>query len=204
MTCSARPLRSHTPRGGDLHQRQQRPARSARARIASRSGHRSASRLPSVAEGQRLRVDQRPGGGGQLGQVDAGQPPAELAARHPLPDRLQHRPQRQAVPGGDQVDGRALQRDPDRAPVGQRRAQLGRVEAVQPRPQPDVRVLRLLRLQADQVLDGVQRRSPDPAQQQLPVQQRPVERAVAEHGEISHAGHRRAGCGQIVAGSVSG
>ena len=59
--------------------------------------------------------------------------------------------------------------------------QLLRVEPLDPAPQRQIRVGRLLGLHADEMLDDVLGRPIDPLQQQLPPQQGPVERAPAEH-----------------------
>jgi hypothetical protein len=79
------------------------------------------------------------------------------------------------------VDRGALQRDPDRVPVRDRRGQLGRIEAGDPVPERHVRVHRLLRLQADQVLDHLQRRPAYPLEKELAPQQGTVQRTVRDH-----------------------
>jgi hypothetical protein len=85
------------------------------------------------------------------------------------------RPHRTEVARGGQVDGRAQQRAPDhRVPLDQA-GQLVRVEPLEPRPQRDVGVVLLLRLERDQVLDHVDRGPPLAAEQELPLEQRPVQ-----------------------------
>ena len=54
------------------------------------------------------------------------------------------------------------------------------VEPREPGPEGEVRVRRLLRLQADEVLDGVEDRPVRPLEQQLAGQRRPVQRAQTE------------------------
>ena len=124
-----RQLHHRHQRPGGLGQRDLRPLRPALVQQPAQ-----------LAEGPRLLGDQRARRRGQLGRVDAVQPGAEARPGHPLQRRLQHRPQRRAVGRADQVDGRALQRDPDRVPARHRRGQLGRVEAGDPGPERHVRV----------------------------------------------------------------
>ncbi len=78
--------------------------------------------------------------------------------------------QRQAVAGGDQVDGVAQQRDAHRAPLGDQLGQLVEVEALRGRPQSDVGRVGGLGLHADQLLDRLGSREL-PAAQQLPVRE---------------------------------
>ena len=106
--------------------------------------------------------------------------PPELAGRYPA-QLSGGQQQRVGVARADQVDGRALQRDPDRGPARHRRGQLLRVEADDPVPERDVRVGRLLGLQPDQVLDHLQRRAVDPVEEELPAQQGTVQGTVRDH-----------------------
>jgi len=131
----------------------------------------------------RLRHEQRTSTREQLVDVHAFELPAVRAAavERAGEDRLDDRAQGQAVARGEQVDCRAHHRDPDGLPVADQRRQLVRVEAVQPRPERHVRRLRQLRLQADHVLDRLRRRHLHPAQQQLAMQQRAVQRPLAKH-----------------------
>jgi hypothetical protein len=92
---------------------------------------------------------------------------------------LHHGKQRQAVTSGDQVDGRAHQRGAHRALVRDQRRQVVEAEALQPRSQADVRVVRHLRLRPDQVLDRLGGRERRAAQQKLPLEQGAVERPEA-------------------------
>ena len=79
----------------------------------------------------------------------------------------------------------AHQRDPDRAPLEDRVGQLDRLEAGQPRPQPDVRRQRCLRLETDEVLDRGHRRHRASLEQELAGEERPVQGTLGEHR--SHA-----------------
>ena len=65
--------------------------------------------------------------------------------------------------------------------IEEQRGQVVGLEALESRPQPEVGVQRQLRLQADEVLDGVEDRHVVPLEQQLPVERRPVQRPVAQH-----------------------
>ena len=147
-------------------------------------------RLAELAERHRLGLDQAPARGGERGGVDPGQLPAERAAQAALDHRLHQLPQREAVPGGHQVDGAAHQRDPDHAPVGDQRGQVLGAEAVQPGVQAVVGREGRLGLQPDQVLDGACHLrgplgaglgQPRAVEEQLTGQQRAVDRAAAQH-----------------------
>jgi hypothetical protein len=97
---------------------------------------------------------------------------------------LEERPEGQAVVGGHEVDRRSHHHGPDHLPVEQELAQLLRPEPFEPRPQPDVRVQRDLRLHADQVADGPEHGESPPIQQQLARQRRPV--ALPEAQQWDH------------------
>ena len=75
--------------------------------------------------------------------------------------------------------------------------QFGGVEVAQPRPQPDVRLERLLRLQSDEVLDGLDGGHGVAIEQELAGQQRPVQSPTSEHrghvGETIGSTHGRGG-----------
>jgi len=73
-------------------------------------------------------------------------------------------------------------RDADQLACVEQAADVGGADRAQPGPQPDVWRIRLLRLQADQVLDGRPDRHVRTLQQELASQQRPVQRPVAQHG----------------------
>ena len=84
-----------------------------------------------------------------------------------------------------------------------RTAQLRRIEPIDPRPQSDIRVGRFLRLHADQVLDHLERRPPDPLDQELPGEQGAVEGAAREHPLVRGAGGRHERLARSNASSVS-
>jgi hypothetical protein len=138
--------------------------------------------LAELGVGARLLVQQRPAGGEHGVEVDPLDLAAEGAAGPEVP--FQHRPQQrvegQAVAGGDQVQGGAHERAADGPSLADQPAQLVRVEALKSRPQPDIGVPRFLGLHAHQVLDRVGGGPSHPAQQQLALEQRAVERPLAE------------------------
>ncbi|WP_233153365.1 hypothetical protein [Kineosporia sp. R_H_3] len=65
-------------------------------------------------------------------------------------------------------------------PLLERSRELPGAEPGEPGPQTDVGLQRLLRLQADEVLDGADDVAVDPLEQQLAGQQGTVERGVAQ------------------------
>src|SRR5262249_59949294 len=84
--------------------------------------------LAEFAEGSRLLLDQRPAGGDDRLGVQTYPMPAEAALRATLDDRLHQGTKRQAVAGGDQMDGRAHQRDTYHLPIDERLGQPLRLE----------------------------------------------------------------------------
>jgi hypothetical protein len=90
-------------------------------------------------------------------------------------------PQGQAVPGGDQVDGGPHQADPHHAAVGDQPAEILVLEPLQASPQSHVGIGGFLGLHADQVLDSLGDRQLVSVQQELPLQQGTVQRAVGKH-----------------------
>ena len=100
-------------------------------------------------------------------------------------------PPGQDVVGGEEVDGTAHEVGPHHAPPGQQVREGRRVERAQPRPEPDERFLRFLRLQAAQVRDGVEDRQAGVVEQQLPGERRAVERPVVENGHPVTPSDRR-------------
>ncbi len=107
-------------------------------------------------------------------------PPSALEA--PLDDRLNERPELEAVPCGDEVDRRAHHRDPNDGSVDEESGQLRGIEPLEPAPEADVGARRQLCLQTDECLDRVEDRALRPAQEHLPVEQRPVTGATVERG----------------------
>ena len=117
--------------------------------------------------------------------------PAEAALRTTFDDRLHQRAKRQTVAGGDQVDGRAHQRNPYHLPLNEQLGQTLRLETFQPRPQTVIPRVGRLRLQPDQSLDRIEHWHLPAAHQHLSLQRGAVERAQAEyyiHREISIVG----------------
>ena len=93
------------------------------------------------------------------------------------------------------MEGGAHQRHPDELAFEQLLPERRRVERLHAGPETDVRVERDLRLQPDEALDGGERGSLDPLEQELAGKQRPVERAAIENralGGVSHSARGRA------------
>ncbi len=113
--------------------------------------------------------------------VGAAHPTAVMTAPVlPLGHDLRQRLERERVPDRGQVDRPAHEPEPDDLPLLEQPPELIRVEALEPRPEPDVRRHDLLRLEPDEVLDHVVHRHVGAAEQVLPLQQRAVQRAATE------------------------
>ena len=129
-----------------------------------------------------------PAGLEDLADVHPGELAAERAARREpaIRDHLQHRPKRQPVVGGHEMDGGPEHRcRPDHAALLEQPGELERIETLQSRPELVVRVPGLLRLQGDDVLDGGFDREVHALQEELAREQRTIERAAAQDG-IGH------------------
>ncbi len=136
-----------------LHQREQGPRglrERRRVSVGTGGGEFGAEQL----EGARLLLDQDAGLGGERVEVETDQPFAEGGAQALVEHRLQQWTQGQAVLGGDQVDGAALEGDPhDPTALDQLGERLGG-EAVEAGEQAEVGRLRGgLGLEAAEVLD---------------------------------------------------
>ena len=94
---------------------------------------------------------------------------------------LHEGPQQQAVVRRDEMQRPAHHRESHQRPVVDQIRYRHRVEAGEPRPQADVRVVRDLRLQTHEVVHGVARGDGRAFQQQLPSERCPVQRAHREH-----------------------
>ena len=106
-----------------------------------------------------------------------------------LDDHLHERAQEPGVAHGDEVDGPAHQREPHGRAVDQHLAELVRVEAVEPRPQPVVGRRHRLRLQPHEMLERVAHGEVDAPQQELALEKRPVQLPPAEDPFGGHARH---------------
>jgi hypothetical protein len=78
------------------------------------------------------------------------------------------------------VQRRAHDRDPDDLALEQEAPELVRLEPVEPGPEAEVRIARDLGLQADEVLDGLERRELPALEEQLAREGRPVEGPARE------------------------
>ena len=88
---------------------------------------------------------------------------------------------RPVLPGGDEVDGRPHQRPLDDRSALESARQLLAAEALETRPQPDVRVRRVLVLDAAQALECAGNGQRRAFEEQLPGEQRPVQLPLGEH-----------------------
>src|SRR5262245_64308033 len=98
-----------------------------------------------------------------------------MSGEFPVEYRLYEGPQQQAVVRADEVESRPHDDDAHCAPLNEQLGELVGPETVESRPQPRVRIQRQLRLQADEVLDGVQGRDARTTKQQLSLERRPVQ-----------------------------
>ena len=90
-------------------------------------------------------------------------------------------PEHERVGRGNEMDRAAHAHDADDRAVEHQRFELGRIEGMQPRPERDVRVLRLLGLHADEPRNGVGHAVLRCAlEQELPGERRVVELAVGQ------------------------
>jgi hypothetical protein len=115
-----------------------------------------------------------------LVQVESVQRLAVVPAQAPLAYDLDEGPKLEAVRRGHEVDRRAHEDDADGAPFLQEPGEHVRIEPLEPRPQADVWGLRRLRLHADEVVERLGGRDPRALEQELPGEERAVQRAPAE------------------------
>ena len=175
----------------DLVRGQQVPHRvGERRRVAVREA--LAHRRPELAQRPRPLLDQRPPEVQHRPDVHPleAHAPGPVAVQLGIEHGLHDRPQRQRILDRDQVDRRAHERHPDQ-PAGEHVLgdDLG-IERVDARPQRDVGRGRHLGLEADEVVDDLDRRRGHPRQQELPGEQGAVERAGVEHRD-GHGGRLR-------------
>jgi len=186
--------------GRNLHECQQ-----VAARVGESGGVRVGKALhkrgPQLRPGARALGHERPHERQRRGDVEPAERgrvlpmPGELSVEHGLHERAQH----QAVVGADEMERGAHGDDADDAPLEQQRRELLRTEMIEPRPQRRVRVQRDLRLQTDEVLDRVEHRQGRPAEQQLALQRRSVQRLQAENLRAHRPDSRRTcgWCGRV-------
>ena len=112
--------------------------------------------------------------------------PLRGARAHERPRLAHRRVQVREVARRDQVHRRPHQQRLDHVSPAQRPLERPALEAVEPRPQREVRRRGQLRLQPGEPLDRSDGREPLAAQQQLPQQRRPVQLALREDS-LGHA-----------------
>ena len=145
-------------------------------------------RLPDLVRRLRTLLDEQPPRRSHLLDVQ----PLEIARERRIAelahrDRLQQRPDGEAVTGRHEVDRRPVEHhDADGAALGQELAQLIRPESIDASPEADIRIHRLLGLHPDQPLHRVEGCHRLAAQEHLSRQDRPVELAAGE-GARRHA-----------------
>jgi hypothetical protein len=92
-----------------------------------------------------------------------------------IEERLQRRLQPAVIPRSDHVHGHALQRRDHDATPRHVSGQLGAVEVAEPRPEPEVRSVRILRLEAGEQADRRDGREVGTFEEQLPRKRRAVQ-----------------------------
>ena len=167
--CGSRARAAGSARGEEIGDRVRhrlrvaaRPALGEESRICARvrgSSSRNARPAATTSSARRRRAACRTGS------------PSSDALGH----RLDRRAEGEAVACGDEVDRPAHERQPHGLARLEQPLQLLGAEALEPRPERDVRILRLLRLQADEVLDRLGGRPLHPPEQELPLQQGPIQ-----------------------------
>ena len=146
-------------------------------------------RAAQLGAGVRLLGEHGPAGVEHRREVDSPERrpevpvPGELGVEHGLHQRSQD----ERVGGGDEVDRAAHHDDADDLAVGEQPGELLGVEAGEPGPEREIWVRRLLRLQADEMCDGVEDRPVRPLEQQLTGERRPVQRR-ADSGRRATSG----------------
>jgi hypothetical protein len=104
-------------------------------------------------------------------------PVLQVTPQLSLEDGLHQRTQQQTVVAAHEMDRPAHHTDPHHLPALEQLGQRVRPEALQSGPETGVGVVRHLRLHADEVLDGCERRQRRPLEQQLPLERGPVQRS---------------------------
>ena len=124
----------------------------------------------------------------QLVHVDAadGRAQRTRAVDNALDRRLDERAEADRVSRRHEVQRPAEQGHPDGAALLQRVRQGLGAERLDPRPQRDVRIARHLRLERDEPLHRLERRHPPTPQEQLALEQGPVQRALRQDPSRGH------------------
>ena len=151
---------------------------------ASRSGQRAAISGAQLGERARTFLHEPLAQLQDRGDVDALEAPrpAPVAVQLAVEDRLDRRSEAGGVAGADEVDRAAHEDHADGLAALEVAGQDLRVEVPEAGAQREVRRGRVLRLEPEEVLDGVERGHRGAFQQQLAGEQRAVERAEGELG----------------------
>ena len=146
--------------------------------VGKRFGQHGAQLRP----GHRLAGECSPGELQHRGQVGTDQMrrelrvPGELRVEH----RLHQRPQEQRVVGGHEVDRAAHHHDPDQRTVLEQHADGHGIEVGESRPEGEVRIERVLRLEPDEVTHRLERGRGRPFEEQLPGERGSIQVGVRE------------------------
>jgi hypothetical protein len=140
-------------------------------------------RSAQLAAAVRPVTQQLPRHGQHRAEIDALEVRRELgvAAQLGVEHRLRERAQQQGVIGRDEVDGAPHDDDPHQLATDEGLRDVVGFEALEPRPQRDVRVTGHLGLQPDEVVDGVVHRHRHSPEEQLAGERRPAEGARRQH-----------------------
>jgi hypothetical protein len=136
-----------------------------------------------LGPGERPFLHQRPTGAQEVLNIQPLQPLGLRAAgvNGAQMGRPHHRVQSQIVTTDHQMDRGPHQCSAHGLPFGDQPGQVLRPETFQPGPEPDIWIIGLLCLHPHQAFDHLGHRQLPAVQQQLPLEERAVERALAQH-----------------------
>jgi hypothetical protein len=123
---------------------------------------------------------ERLGPGAQGGEAARARRPCSVLSTDAIEHGNDGRPEVKVFRGADDVERRAHERALDDAPLGDRSIEVGRPEAGEPRPEPDVGRCRLLGLEATDPFRGRHDVEVGAFQEQLPGEGRAVQLSLAE------------------------
>jgi hypothetical protein len=108
----------------------------------------------------------------------------ELGREH----RLGERPEPKGVASGEQVNGAPHHRDPNEGLINYELTEGLGIESLEPRPESEVGIKRVLSLETDQLFDGRRYWHRRSAQQQLALERRSIQLSISDG--FSGRGHR--------------